>query len=104
MLTPHGQQLLGDYLRLLPQLQELKEIVHSMLVKKPLLLLWSQMIREHGNVTVQRVIGKFRLILRVLNEIGGLEPLPTAVVRIGRGEILPIRHQFFRAEEIDDCT
>ena len=34
MLTPHGQQLLGDYLRLLPQLQELKEIVHSMLVKK----------------------------------------------------------------------
>ena len=34
MLTPHGQQLLADYLRLLPQLEELKEIVHSMLVKK----------------------------------------------------------------------
>ena len=34
VLTPHGQQLLDDYLQLLPQLQELKEKVHSMLVKK----------------------------------------------------------------------
>ena len=37
------------------------------------------MIREYGNATVQSVIGKFPLIVRVLNEISGLELLPAAI-------------------------
>ena len=44
------------------------------------------------------------LIFSVLDEIGGLEPLPAVVISIGCGEILPVRHQLFRAEEVDTCT